>query len=485
MMLRMYRFFRLVALYLPGYPPTIKLKKRYLRKSIALGVVLALLVFTLQGKSIDSATSANAAISNDPTSPAQAATSPYTHYQYIQQRLRYLSWLHSMPPAISNPDNADATMLAPGLLLSGQVIWTAYGPVQVHMLNIDLTNPFTRLGVVQAYNRLISPDETLTSMGQRSGAVAGINGDFFEEHGSGVPIGEEVINGQLLHGPNPHFYAVLGVTSTGRLTIGPESFSGTVSDGASSYPLYSFNHYSEVYNGRLLLFSRTLGEPVYVGGDPVAIIQPIQPVAGSTTTFTVRSILYGPGWLPVLPAQQYAVLGSGYAGDWLATTLHKGDRISVHMQITPDGDLLQAIGGGPQVVKDGAFYFDPHPPAPQERYVLNPQTAIGVSRDGTHALVAVFDGRDSGPWRSRGMTPAEVAYFMLAHGMYQAMQFDSGGSSEMVARLPGHNSLSVINWPSSGYERPLANGLFFYVTGSPHTAAVIRQCQLARSCKVT
>ena len=482
MMQRMYRFFRLVVLYLPGHPPTIRLKKSYLRNIITQSIVLTLLVFTLQGISIDAATPTNAAIFSTPASSIQAGNSPYEHYQYILQRLRYLSWLHNMPLAISNNDNANLTMLAPGLLLSNQVFWTAYGPVQVHMLNIDLTNPFIRLGVVQAYNWLISPDETLTSMGQRSGAVAGINGDFFEEHGSGVPIGEEVINGQLLHGPNPHFYAVLGITPTGRLTIGPESFSGSVIDGAASYPLYSFNHYSEIYNGRLLLFTRALGEPVYVGGDPVAIIQPVE---GSTTTFTVRSISSGNGWLPVLPAQQYAVLGSGYAGYWLATTLHRGDRISVHMRITPDADLYQAIGGGPQVVKDGAFYFDPHPPVPGERYILNPQTAIGVSRDGTHAVVAVFDGRESGPWRSRGLAQAEVAYFMMAHGAYQAMLFDSGGSSEMVARLPGHTSLSVINWPSSGYERPLANGLFFYITGGTHTAEVIRHCQLAHSCKVT
>ena len=482
MMQRMYRFFRLVSLYLPAHPVSIPLKNPYLRSLIMWGIVLALLIFTLPVRRSGPVLPASAAIPRATATPLQAHNALNEHNQYILQRLRYLSWLHNMPPVVANNDNADLTMLAPGLLLSNEVFWTSYGPVSVHMLNIDLTNPFIRPGIVQAYNRLISPDETLTSMGQRSGAIAGINGDFFEEHGSGVPIGEEVINGQLLHGPNPHFYAVLGITSTGRLTIGPESFSGNVIDGHSIYPLYSFNHYSEVDNGRLLLFSRALGEPVYVGGDPVAIVQPIN---GSTTDFRVLSIAYGPGWLPVLPAQQYAILGSGDAGYWVATTLHRGDRISIHMQITPDANLFQAIGGGPQVVKDGAYYFDPHPAAPGERYILNPQTAIGISRDGTHALIAVFDGRGAGPWRSRGMTQAGVAYFMLAHGAYQAMLFDSGGSSEMVARLPGHHSLSVTNWPSSGYERSLANGLFFYITSGTQAAATIRHCQPAHSCTAT
>jgi hypothetical protein len=474
MMHRMYRFFRLVTLYLPTRPVTTTTKNRCLRNTVMLGIILVALIFTLQGRRTGTIIPASAAITRTTASSEQAYNTSYDHYQYILQRLRYLSWLHNMPPVVRDNNNTGLTMISPGILLSSQVLWTATGPVQVHMLNIDLTNPFVRLGVVQAHNRLISPTETLSSMARRTGAVAAINGDFFEEHGSGVPIGEEVINGQLLHGPNPHFYAVLGITSTGRLTIGPESFSGSVNDGAASYPLYSFNHYSEVYNGRLLLFTRALGQPVYVGRDPVAIIQP---VAGSSTAYTVRSISSGIGWLPVLPAQQYALVGSGNAGYWLATSLRRGHHISIHMQITPDANLFQAIGGGPQVVQDGAFYYDPHPAALGERFILNPQTAISVSRDGTHALVAVFDGRGAGPWRSRGMTQAEVAYFMLAHGAYQAMLFDSGGSSEMVARLPGHNSLSIINWPSSGYERPIANGLFFYITGGTHKAAVIRHCQ--------
>jgi hypothetical protein len=52
--------------------------------------------------------------------------------------------------------------------------------------------------------------------------------------------------------------------------------------------------------------------------------------------------------------------------------------------------------------------------------------------------------------------------------------FDSGGSSEMVARLPGDHSVSVINWPSGGYERPVANGLFIYSNDLAHAMAALR-----------
>jgi exopolysaccharide biosynthesis protein len=85
-----------------------------------------------------------------------------------------------------------------------------------------------------------------------------------------------------------------------------------------------------------------------------------------------------------------------------------------------------------------------------------------VSRDGQHALFVIFDGRNSGPLRSKGVTGEEVAHFLIAHGAYQAMTFDGGGSSEMVARLPGDRNVSVVNYPSEGIERPVANGLFVY-----------------------
>ena len=364
----------------------------------------------------------------------------------------------SLRELIATGDSISTVQVTSGVMLSTEVIHTAAGPELVSILDVDLSNSNVRLGVVQAYNRLISPDATLTSMATHTGAVAGINGDYFEIHGSGVPIGEEVINGRLLHSPNPHFYAVLGVTSSGRLTIGPEVLTGSVVDGKASHTLFSINHYSEYSNGRLLLFTPALGEPVYVGGDPVAIIQP---VASSPGTFMVKSVQSSVTRLPALSSQD-ALLGSGNAGWWISHTLHRGDRIRITTSISPDPSLFQAIGGGPVVVKNGAIYYDPHPPAPGALYKRNALTAIGVSSDGAHALLVVFDGSPSDPVRSRGLTYFEAARFMLAHGCYNAMLLDSGKSSELVARLPGHHRVSVINWPSGGRESPLANGLFIY-----------------------
>jgi Phosphodiester glycosidase len=390
------------------------------------------------------------------------------------RRLRYLAGLRYFNSSTKKPRpstlNNAFPQVARGVTLVTEVLQTVAGPEQISMLNIDLTNSDVRLGIVQAYNRLINPAKTLSAMADQAGAVAGINGDFFDIHTTNVPIGEEVINGHLLHSPNPHDYAVLGVTSSGQVTIGHEDFSGSVIDGSASYRLFSVNHYSEINNGRLVLFTPDLGEPDFIGGDPVAIIQP---VADSSSSFIVRSVYSGTAWLPALSGLD-ALVASGDAAYWLTNTLHPGDHIKLIEHIAPDPDLFQAIGGGPQVVMDGAYYFDPYQPAPGEDFIRNPQTAVGVTKDGTHMILAIFDGRYSGPRRSRGMTHAEVASFMIAQGCYNAMLFDSGGSSEMVARLPGDHSVSVINWPSGGHERPVANGLFIYSNDHAHAMAALR-----------
>lgn len=81
-----------------------------------------------------------------------------------------------------------------------------------------------------------------------------------------------------------------------------------------------------------------------------------------------------------------------------------------------------------------------------------PRTAVGIKKDGT-ILVVVADGRTS---RSAGMTLPELARYLIQLGADRAMNFDGGGSSEMVVNG------AVKNRPSDGAERPVrvALGLF-------------------------
>jgi exopolysaccharide biosynthesis protein len=351
---------------------------------------------------------------------------------------------------------APSTKVADGVILSTEVLQMAEGSERVSLLDIYLANPAVHLGIVLAHDRLISPDETVSSMANHSGALAGINGDFYEINGPGRPIGMLMINGRLLQSPT--VFAVLGVTSEQRLTFGFESFSGSVIRGTASHSLKAINHFVEINEGKLVLLTPDLGAPVSLNGDTIALLQPI---IGTSGAFRVVSIQSNVTWLPALKGQD-ALASTGEGGSWLTANLHKGDYLRVTTQLSPDPKLVQAIGGGPILIKDGALYHDPYPPAPGEVNVHNPLTAVSVNKNGTHLCFFVFDGRGSDPNKSVGLTHAEAAHYLLAHSAYQAMLFDSGGSSEMVARLPKQHAVSVINWPSDGFERPVANGLFVY-----------------------
>jgi exopolysaccharide biosynthesis protein len=350
--------------------------------------------------------------------------------------------------------------LSGGVVLTTEVLYMPAGPVLVNTLSIDLTNSQIHLGVVQANNRLVSSDERVSSMANRSGALAGINGDFFEIHSEGRPIGMEVIDGHLMQSPS--IYAVLGITQSGQFSISHEKFIATVTDGTASFRLSSVNHFVELGEGKLGLITPAVGAPVPVWGDVVAMLQPID---GTPNQFTVRSVQPSGTVLPVL-SKQDALVGRYAGGAWILAHLHKGDILSVNAKVSPDNQLFEALGGGPILVQNGAFYYDYPSPLPGTLYYRKPLTAVAVTRDGKHALFAVFDGRYSGPLRSAGMTPVQVAYYLMAHGAFQAMLFDGGGSSEMVARLPGHGAVSVVNYPSDGRERPVSNGLFIYISSS-------------------
>ncbi len=390
----------------------------------------------------------------------------------IKSRTLWLSLLFSLLPlllgnqslvAVATPGHAPRpatiktiTSVASGLTVSTELLHTSAGPEQVNLLDVDLTNSAICLGVVQAHDQLVSADETVSSMANRTAALAGVNGDYFEINGPGRPISMVVRNGELLQSPTS--YPVLGITSSGKPTITIPSFSGQVITDHASYALKSVNVYNDASKGNIVLVTPALGAAISVKNETVALLLHVADTPGA---FMVQSVKGNVANLPALSGESALVAG-GAAGKWLASNLQAGMNLTITEHISPDDDLVQAIGGGPQIVRNGALYNDPNPPAPKTMTTRNPLTAAAITRNGTHALFAVFNGRFADTQKSTGLTPAEAGKYMLTHGAFQAMLFDGGGSSELVALLPGQHRVSVMNFPSGGRERPVANGLFVY-----------------------
>jgi hypothetical protein len=85
--------------------------------------------------------------------------------------------------------------------------------------------------------------------------------------------------------------------------------------------------------------------------------------------------------------------------------------------------------------------------------------------------MATVDGRQSG--YSSGVDLEELAELMLSRGVVQALNMDGGGSTTMAVRLPGDPEVSVVNRPSDGYERRVANSLIVFSSAPTGPLAIV------------
>jgi hypothetical protein len=102
----------------------------------------------------------------------------------------------------------------------------------------------------------------------------------------------------------------------------------------------------------------------------------------------------------------------------------------------------------------------PTAPAAPARPRGAPRTAVGIDATGTRLWMVVVDGRQ--PGYSTGASNAQLKALFKSLGAYDAMSFDGGGSSTMVAAgLAGAPRLlsRPIHTGVPGRERPSANHL--------------------------
>lgn len=118
-----------------------------------------------------------------------------------------------------------------------------------------------------------------------------------------------------------------------------------------------------------------------------------------------------------------------------------------------DPAARQIVGGGQIIVSDD------HAIAYHNAFATNrhPRTAGGLSDGGRELTLFVVDGRQ--PSLSIGMTLAQLSKEMLKLGCDNAINLDGGGSTTLVYRDSATGQLKVLNSPSDGKERSVADVL--------------------------
>ncbi|MGW0238821.1 phosphodiester glycosidase family protein, partial [Streptomyces sp. NPDC002996] len=148
------------------------------------------------------------------------------------------------------------------------------------------------------------------------------------------------------------------------------------------------------------------------------------------------------------------VLVGREAGAAVLAALRPGDPVKIEYRPRTDSGPVPrtAVGGRELLVVDGV----PQNHDGAGNNTTAPRTAVGFSEDGRSMQIITVDGRQAD---SGGVTLTELGLMMKKAGAHSALNLDGGGSSTLLAREPGSDTLQVENSPSDGSERQVPNGL--------------------------
>ncbi len=280
--------------------------------------------------------------------------------------------------------------------------------------------------------------------------IGGINGDFYNLTTS-VPIGVVITDGRIISSNNPGWNGI-GFKEDGSVVIGAPDFN---IKGIYNEVEFQISRLNKVQSDiGPFLYSKDYGATTGTTEPSLEIVLDInmgELAIGKMVVATVSDIRTNAKATPIGDNQLVLSVRNGKTGYSVMSQFKKGDGIQFHFN-DPSGkwnDVKQALGGDKILIRDGVIASG----LATKDY--NPVTVIGVKANGEVVLYQVDGRADS----SQGVSSAEAAQFLQKLGCVQAIKLDGGGSSTMVARMPGYDSVSLINNPSDGKERANANGL--------------------------
>jgi len=342
--------------------------------------------------------------------------------------------------------------VAPGLEYVHQRIGDA--PWSIHVVKVSRQGAPFQLTTTLAHDHIygLAPmSEQIEGLPAAQGVpVAAVNGDFFHIRSGpyqGDPLGLQIRQGELVSAPRGASFWVdqkghprIGQVQAKFRAKGPESVS------------IAFGLNERRADDAAVLYTPAVGE-------------------STRTTSGIEWILERGGdtpWLPLRPGESYegkiaAVRHEGSTpltpetmvlsiGPTLAQELPPiapGAVVSLCLETSPDlTGVTTALAGGPILLENGV--------APQWKPPLprHPRTVLGWNAE--WLFLVVVDGRQK--QLSVGMNYPELTALMKRLGCTDAMNLDGGGSSTLW--LGGQ----VMNSPSDGRERQVANGLIVLAT---------------------
>lgn len=320
---------------------------------------------------------------------------------------------------------------------------TDNGWQKINIIKADLSEENVKIRVLYD-KRGISYRTDLKTMVEKSDAAAAVNADFFDmtqAPGRTTPLGLTVSNGEIISSPSfDTNLAALYETENGIFADYFNSKMYICADNGNKAEILHINKFHPTAS--IVMFTKAWGEYT----DPVSDGSKDMVVENST----VKEITTNSQGTKI-PDNGYVLRVNPAINNFFDENFAPGDHAELSLSITPDSkNIKNAVGGGTILVSKGK----------QAKFTsniagYNPRTAAGVSESGKILYLVTVEGREK---NTRGMTQYELADLMLEIGCYTAVNFDGGGSTEMVAKND-IGTAEILNTPSEGTQRKISTAL--------------------------
>lgn len=333
-------------------------------------------------------------------------------------------------PAVAPQDlvgKLSSRTLAPG------VVYKYYhGALNVNVIDVDMVTAPVQIRPVLA-GSTFSHLADVKNHARQCRAIAAVNANYFKK--DGTPLGTLVIDGEWVAGPL--FDRVsMGITKSGYVRVDRVNLSGILKTSNPGAPSIWVNNINQPrrHGSHLILYTRRWGDSVTMPyrGSLVAVDSSGKVIEKTTSTIAI-------------PYGGFALsdLSSGKINK-----LHPGDLVKLSWRTKPNewSDVMQAVSGGPMLIKDGDLYVDLKAEGFRKAWTgrqIKARTACGVTAY-NHLLLVTIEGSH---------TMWDFAKFLHKLGAVEAMNLDGGGSTTMVV-----NGVTVTRNGSS-YQRRVASSL--------------------------
>lgn len=350
-----------------------------------------------------------------------------------------------------------------GVTLETITRFTDGGWQKINVLRVNLDNPNVKVDTLTS-SESIKKLSNVKNLAQSAGAVAAVNASFFnwlKEAGQGYPDGPVIQSGEFLSVDSEYnrynnSMATLAIDNENNMLYDfwKTDIDILAPDGSTAR-VTQYNKPSSAQYNDITIWSRAWDK------DSLGVSQEypdvVEVVVNDGTVMEIRQNLPS----VEIPQNGYVIITRGANAQHLVQSFEVGDTVDLSISTVLDWENIEmAVTGSAILVKDGQipenFSYDING--------VHPRTAAGSSKFGKELILVTVDGRQAA---SKGMSQRELADLMLSLGAYNAINFDGGGSTSMVSRIPATNNLKVVNTPSDGSLRSISTAIGIFSVMPP------------------